>query len=247
MEKFSVNQLAKLAGVSVRTLHHYDEIGLLKPGTRTESNYRYYGEAELLRLQQILFYKELDIPLAKIGEILDDSSFDTEEALRAHKKELVKRKNRTVELLKTIDKTLIHLKNKKMKAEDMYRGFSKEQAEAYEKEAKNKWGNKIVEESKKRVKNMGKEGLANLLTEGEEISKELSLLMHLNPDDKKVQQLTQRHYKLIDEFYSVTPQIYRGLADLYVDDERFRKNYDKHKKGLAAFLREAMIVYCEGM
>lgn len=245
MNTFSVNQLAKLAGISVRTLHHYDEIGLLKPSARTESKYRYYGEKELLRLQQILFYKELDLPLAQITEILDDPGFDTERALLSHRKELVKRKNRTNELLKTIDKTIIHLKTKKMNFEDMYRGFSKEQAEAYEKEAKQKWGDKIVEESKQRVKNMGKEGLDKLLQEGEEISKELSALMHLKPGDKQVQQLTQRHYTIIDRFYTVTPKIYRGLADMYVEDERFKKHYDKHKEGLAAFLREAMIVYCE--
>jgi len=247
MDRFTVKQLAKLAGISVRTLHHYDEIGLLKPGARTETNYRYYGEKELLRLQQVLFYKELDMPLAKIAEILDDPSFDTEEALRSHKKELVKRKNRTNELLKTIDKTLIHLKKQKMKAEDMYRGFSKEQVEAYEKEAKEKWGEKIVEESKQRIKNMGREGLDKLLAEGKEISKELSELMHLKPSDKKVQSLIQRHYQVIDGFYTVTPEIYRGLADLYVDDERFKKYYDTHKEGLTSFLREAMIVYCAGL
>ena len=144
MERFSVNQLAKLAGVSVRTLHHYDEIGLLKPGTRTESNYRYYGEKELLRLQQILFYKELDLPLVKIMEILDDPAFDTEAALRSHKKDLIKRRDRTSELLKTINKTIHHLKKQNMKAEDMYKGFSKEQAEAYEKEAKEKWEKKVL-------------------------------------------------------------------------------------------------------
>lgn len=245
MAKYSVKQLAKLANVSVRTLHHYDEIGLLKPGMRTESNYRYYGEEELLRLQQILFYKELDFPLAKIAEILDDPFFDIEGALHSHKKELVKRRDRTRELLKTIDKTLIHLKNKKMKAEDMYKGFSKEQAEAYEKEAKEKYGDKIVEESKERVKKMGKEGLAKSVAEQEEISKELSGLMDLDPRDKKVQALIKRHFDVTNKFYTVTPEIYRGLADLYVKDERFKKNYEKYKEGLTEFLRKSMLVYCE--
>lgn len=247
MQRFSVKQLAKLAGVSVRTLHHYDEIGLLKPESRTESNYRYYGEEELLRLQQILFYKELDFPLSKISEILDDPSFDLEDALRSHKKELLKRKNRTLELLKTVDKTIKNLKTKTMNYEDMYKGFSKEQAEAYEKEAKTKWGEKTVEESKQRVKDMGKEGLANTLAEGEEINRQLIKLMHLEPDDKKVQELIRRHHQVINKFYTVTPEIYRRLADLYVSDERFKINYDKHQEGLAEFLRDGMIVFCEGL
>ncbi|MBL7933167.1 MAG: MerR family transcriptional regulator [Bacteroidia bacterium] len=245
MDKYSVNQLAKLARVSVRTLHHYDEIGLLKPGSRSESKYRYYGEEELLRLQQILFYRELDFPLAKIMEILDDPSFDTENALRLHKKELLMRRERMTELVNTIDKTITHLKNRKMKAEDMYKGFSKEQAEAYEKEAKERWGAEIVEESKERVMKMGKDGLEKVKQEGEDISKELSQLMHLKASDKKVQDLIHRHYLFINKFYTVTREIYSGLGDLYVNDERFKKNYEKYKTGLAEFLRDGMKIYCE--
>lgn len=247
MSRYSVNQLAKLAGVSVRTLHHYDKIGLLKPLTRTESNYRYYGKEELLRLQQILFYRELDLPLAKIAELLGDPSFDTEEALRSHREELLKRRDRSIELLKTIDKTIKHLKSKKMKAEDMYRGFSKEQAKAHEKEAREKWGETIVEESKQRVKNMGREGLDKLLKEGEGISGSLARLQTLSPSDERVQKFIQGHYTLINSFYTVTPRIYRGLADLYVNDERFKRNYDKHGEGLAEFLRAGMIVHCESL
>ncbi|PBQ33267.1 MerR family transcriptional regulator [Sphingobacteriaceae bacterium] len=251
MSRFTVNQLAKLAGVSVRTLHHYDDIGLLEPGTRTESNYRYYGEEELLRLQQILFYKELDLPLAKIVEILDDPSFDTASALKSHKNELLKRKKRTMDLLQTIDKTLKSLsqksKLKKMKAEDMYHGFDKEQLKAYEKEATEKYGSDIMNESKLRMKQMGKEGLDKLLAEGEEITKELSKLMNLKPDDEKVQALIKRHYKMMGGFYTVTPEIYQGLADLYVNDDRFKKNYEKHKEGLAKFLREGMLIYCKDL
>ena len=244
MDKFSVNRLAVLANVSVRTLHYYDQVGLLKPSIRTESKYRYYGEAELLRLQQILFYKELDLPLAQIAEILDDPDFDTLNALHAHKQELQKRKSRTNELLKTVDKTINHLKNKTMNLEDMYKGFSKEQAEAYEKEAKERWGDSIVEESKQRVKNMGKDGLEALKKEGEDISKELAAVMHLSPSHTKVQALVKRHFNMINQYYTVTPEIYKGLGDMYVADERFRVNYDKHKDGLAKFLRDAMHVYC---
>lgn len=247
MERLTVNQLAKLAGVSVRTLHHYDDIGLLKLKTRTESKYRYYGEEELLRLQQILFYRELDLPLAKIVEILDDASFDTEKALKSHKEELLKRKRRTAELLKTIDKTLksFSQKKQKMKTEDMYKGFSKEQAEAYEKEAKEKYGEKIIDRSKDQINKMGKEAFEKLLADHEEISKKLANLMHRSPSDREVQDLVKQHYAFVRAFNDITPQMYRSFADLYVNDERFKKNYNKHKEGFAEFLSKAIIVFCE--
>jgi DNA-binding transcriptional MerR regulator len=247
MRRFSVNELATLAGVSVRTLHHYDEIGLLEPATRTESKYRYYGEPELLRLQQILFYKELGLPLAQVKDILDDVSFDTEQALRSHKQELLNRRDRVNELLRTIDKTISHLKTKKMKFEDMYKGFSKEQAEAYEKEAKERWGTTIVEESKQRVLKMGKEGLDALRREGDAINNELCLVMHLSPEDEKVQQLVKRHFNMTNKFYTVTREIYQGLGEMYVADERFKQNYEKYKEGLAEFLRDAIHVFCRNL
>ncbi|MEO6306134.1 MAG: MerR family transcriptional regulator, partial [Bacteroidia bacterium] len=158
MDKISVNKLAKLAGVSVRTLHHYDKIGLLKPSVRTDSNYRYYGKEELLRLQQILFYKELDLSLTQIAEILDDPGFDTINALHSHKQEMQKRKDRFEQLLLTIDKTIINLKNKteKMNYEEMYKGFGKEKAEAYKKEAIEKWGKDTVADSEKKILAMDK-------------------------------------------------------------------------------------------
>src|ERR1043165_7861872 len=135
MERFTVNQLAVLAGISVRTLHHYDQIGLLRPGERSGSNYRYYSRKELLRLQQILLYRELEIPLSQIAEILDDPGFDLLEALRHHKEELKKKKQRMTELIATIDSTIDHLKtkNEKMDYNEMYKGFSKEQAESWQK------------------------------------------------------------------------------------------------------------------
>jgi len=147
------------------------------------------------------------------------------------------------ELLKTVDNTINHLKNNIMNAEDMYKGFSKEQAEAYEKEAKARWGDAIVEESKQRIKAMGKKGLEALKKEGEAISKALSELMHLSPDHEQVQALVKRHFNMTSRFYTVTPEIYKGLGDLYVNDERFKGNYDKYKPGLAAFLRDAIQVY----
>jgi DNA-binding transcriptional MerR regulator len=112
--RYSVKQLARLAGVSVRTLHVYDKMGLLKPSVRTDARYRYYGEAELLRLQQILFYKELDLSLKAIGEIINEPGFDLIAALNCHKAALTARRDGLDTLLNTIDNTIDHLKNKTM-------------------------------------------------------------------------------------------------------------------------------------
>ena len=149
MKQYSVKQLAKLAGVSVRTLHLYDEKGLLKPFVRTEAKYRYYGEKELLKLQQILFYKELDFSLQDIGDIMNDPDFDVINALESHKTALKARQNRLSTLLQTIDKTIFHLlnKDKMLQHEDLYEGLPKEKAEAYRAEAIERWGQDTVEKS----------------------------------------------------------------------------------------------------
>ena len=247
MEKFSVKQLAKLAGVSVRTLHHYDEIGLLKPAIRTEAKYRYYTKEDLVRLQQIMFYKELDIPLAQIGEILDAENFNIHEALVKHKKELQKRKKHMSELITTIDNTIKQLKNTKMNYNEIYKGFTPEQAEAYEKEARERWGSDKVEESKQRVMKMSKSEWEAVQKESIDINEGLAKLMHLSPQDEKVQALIQRHFNWIGNFYTVTPEIYRGLANMYIADERFKANYDKHADGLAEFLSAGMIYFAGRM
>ncbi len=247
MEKFSVKQLAKLAGVSVRTLHHYDEIGLLKPAVRSEAKYRYYNGDDLLRLQQIMFYRELDIPLAQIGEILDSKDFNIHEALLQHKKELQKRKKHVSELIATIDNTLKQLKNTKMNYNEIYKGYSPEQAEAYEKEAKERWSSDRVEESKQRVMKMTKSEWEAVQKESVDINIELAKLMHLSPQDEKVQTMVQRHFNWIGNFYTVTPEIYRGLANMYITDERFKANYDKYAEGLAEFLSEGMIYFARAI
>jgi DNA-binding transcriptional MerR regulator len=247
MERFSVKQLAQLAGVSVRTLHHYDEIGLLKPSVRTESNYRYYGKAELFRLQQILLYRELDFTLSQISEILDDPDFDILEALRGHKNELQKRRKRMDILLETVDKTIKELKekNKKMNYEEMYKGFSKEKAEAYKKEAMDRWGEKTVLDSEKRILAMNKGEWEALKQQGDNIYKALVKLMNLKVSDPKVQALIKEHYEMMGKFFNVTPEIYTNLGTMYVEDERFKATFDKYSVGLAAFLKDAMQLFCK--
>ena len=151
---YTVKQLAKMAGISVRTLHLYDKMKLLRPALRTRTGYRVYSEAELLRLQQILFYKELDFALKDIGRILDEPGFDVIKALDGHKKALGLKKARINTLLKTIDNTLQNLKNKTMmNLDELYDGLSPQQAAEYRKEAIAAYGNEVVEHAENHLKN----------------------------------------------------------------------------------------------
>ena len=245
--KYSVKQLSGLAGVSIRTLRYYDQIGLLKPAERSEKGYRYYGREELLRLQQILFYRELDFPLAEIASILSDPSFDLVSALEYHKQELQKRGRRLDQLIFTIDKTISELKNQgtMMKDEEIYEGFSKEQREAMRKEVANRWGKEQLENTENNIRQLGKEGYKDVKKEGEEVNRLLAGLIGRSPADKEVQQAIARHHLFLNHFYEVKEARYRGLAKMYVEDERFRNHYEQYAPGLAAFIQQAVTVYCD--
>lgn len=195
MDNYSVKKLAQLAGVSVRTLHLYDRIGLLKPSVRTEARYRLYGKKELLRLQQILFYRELDFPLKDILDILDDPAFDLEQALEGHKKALLARKERINTLVGTIEKTLVTLKNKTMlQAEDLYQGIPKEKMAAYRKEAAAKWGEGSVLAMEDTFRGLEMEAIQ---AELKDITARLTALMSGDPAGSEAQQCIARRYQII--------------------------------------------------
>lgn len=251
MEKlYAVKKLAAMAGVSVRTLHHYDRIGLLQPSKRTPAGYRLYGEAELLRLQQILFYKELDLSLEEIATILDDPAFEVLTALENHRKALEARRNRLSVLLATIDKTILKLKGGPVMLtnEELYEGFPRESAAAYRQQAVEKWGAATVEASEQKLRKLGKAGYEKLKEEAAAISNELAALMHLQPEDDKVQAVVARHYAHILQFWASvedTAAAYRGLAQLYLDDERYTHRNGKPDPAYAAFLSKAMVYYAD--
>lgn len=251
-DNYSVKQLAKLAGVSVRTLHLYDQLGLLKPSIRTESRYRRYGEKELLRLQQILFYKVLDFPLKEIGAIVDDPDFDLIKALEGHKELLTKKRDHLTTLLNTIDKTVNHLKNKTMSNyEELYEGMPKEQAEAYRKKAVEKWGEDVVVRSEKALLEMPKLNMEQLKTDQKDIAQKLVSLVNEDPGSKVVQEQIARHYANIRSFWGVTDptdlkiETYKGLANLYVADERYTTVEGKTNSAFASFMHEAMMRFAD--
>ena len=245
--RYTVRQLSQLAGISVRTLHYYDEIGLLSPASRTESGYRVYGEEELFRLQQILLYREMDVPLAEIGLILDDPEFDLLCALRQHRSRLQERMEHSHRLLDTIDKTLKRLEDSTMTItdKDLYAGFSPERQQTVREDAVAQYGESAVAASEHRARSMSPEAWAAFREETDAVNRGLAELLDRAPDDPEVQALIARHYATITAFYTPTSEIYRGLGALYVEHPEFRAHYEEVAIGLPEFLQKAMTVYAD--
>lgn len=249
---YTVQELARLAGVSVRTLHFYDEVGLLKPAQLGQNGYRYYAETELLRLQQILLFKELDFPLKDIKTILDSKNFNLKEALLDQKRWIGLKKDRLRRLMQTIDKTLQKLNQQSTMTDDqLYGDLSDEKQAQYLEEARQKWGHtEAFKQSQERVKRMGKEGLAKVLKAAGELTQAIAREMQAGSpaESPQVQALIAQHYDGLRAFYEPTLEMYRGLAQLYIEDARFKANYEKVAPGLAQFMHKSMLIYAaEGM
>jgi DNA-binding transcriptional MerR regulator len=244
---YTVSQLARMAGVSVRMLHHYDALGLLRPSARTAAGYRLYQEQDLMRLQQILFFKELDLPLDQIRAILDDPAFDQAQALKAHRRMLEKRTERLARLLKTIDKTILKLTEDTMAMTDaeLYEGFTPEQIERYEREVNELYDPVLVEESKRRLRKLSKAQWQAVKQAGDDITRAIALLADRAPGDPEVQKLIAQHHAWIENFYTASAEVYRGLGQLYASHPEFRARYDRYRLGLADFMQAAMAYYAD--
>ena len=240
-----MKKLASLAGVSVRALHYYDEIGLLRPDSRSEKGYRYYGEAAAVRLQQILFFRELGFSLDDIKRIMAQPDFDTLEALESHRKLLLKKAERTQRLLETVDRTLKKLKGEtKMKINEYYEGFSDEQIERYRREVRERWGERMLEESESRVMGMGKDKFAALQAEGGLIFKAVSDNMAKGAESPEVQELIQRWRDWLENFAPYSDEAVLGLGQEYSRNPEFAAFYRKIHPELPGFLTRAIEYYC---
>jgi len=251
---YKVKEVADMVGVSVRTLHHYDQIGLLKPESESPAGYRLYADKDLEKLQQILFFKELDFNLQEIKEIIGRPGFDRGHALRAHKELLIEKRERLERIIQSVEKTIDSIEGgKEMSNKEMFDGFDMSQIEKhkqkYAEETKEKYGNSdAYKESMKKTSKYKKEDWARITAKGDEIYKRIAANMEKGPTDPEVQRSVADFRQYITySFYNCTPEIFRGLGDLYVNDERFTANIDKYKEGLAVFLREAMIYYCDNL
>ncbi len=251
---YKIKEVSNMAGVTVRTLHHYDAINLLKPCYISDSGYRFYGNEELEKLQQILFFRELDFSLDEIKNILNSPDFDKAHCLGVHRQLLIEKRQRLDNIIASLDKTLLSLEGgKEMNKKEMFKPFDMKDIEnhkaKYAQETKERYGNSdAYKESQKKTAKYGKADWENIMGEAGEIYSGLAKLMDRDPSDKEVQILVEQWRNHITKnFYNCTPEIFRGLALMYTADERFTENIDKYGDGLAQFLSDAMIIYCDNL
>jgi DNA-binding transcriptional MerR regulator len=244
---YTVKQLSDMAGVSPRTLHYYDEIGLLKPANYGTNGYRYYDDKAALRLQQILFFKELDFKLEEIQAIMDSPVFDLVDALQTHKTALQQRVTRLNQLIHTVDQTIQHVKGERaMSEQELFDGFSEEQQQAYAKEAEQRWGDEVVQ-SNKLWNSYPAEKKARIIAEGKAIYQDLKALMVAGkgPDSREVQAIIGRWHAHLRYFYEPSVERLRGLSELYINDPAFAANFRKIHPELPEFLQRAIPYYCD--
>ena len=236
-----VKEVSQLTGVSIRTLHHYDDIGLLVPDDLTEAGYRIYSEENLAILQQILFFRELGFSLKKIKELLSSPSFDRQEAFDMQRDMLLAKRQQLDEMMATIERTIRHEKGEIMMTnEEKFQGFDFSK-NPYEQEARDRWGDKAVDESNKKVAQFGPEI-------GEEMNRiyfSLAEISHLDPASKEAQKRIEEWYTFLNKMGNYSLAAFAGLGEMYVADERFTKNIDQFGEGLAEFMRDAMKVFAE--
>ena len=241
---YTVKQLSSLAGITIRTLHHYDQIGLLKPTKVGENGYRYYGDEALYRLQQILFYRYLDMPLDDIKRVMGRRDFDVLSALAEHRSSLEAEMRRMRCLISTIDETINHMKGKAiMNPKKLFEGFSEEEQQKLAEEAAQKWDSETVQASNRRWKSYSAAEKKPSLDEGNALYTDLVAVKSKGAGSKEVQAVIARWHAHLRHFWSPSDEQLLGLADLYNDDPRFRANYEKVAPGLSEFMREAVKVY----
>ncbi|RST74386.1 MerR family transcriptional regulator [Siminovitchia acidinfaciens] len=241
-----VKEVAELTGISVRTLHHYDEIGLLSPGRRSESGYREYSDVDLETLQQILFFRELGFPLKKIKDVLNSPSFDRKEALILQRTMLLEKRSRLDQMIHLVEKTIQHAEGEiHMSNEEKFEGFDFRH-NPYEKEARERWGDKAVDQSNAKLAGMSEEEQKAMGEKMNAIYRELAALRQESPASEEAQAAIKEWYDFLNSnFGSYSLDAFKGLGQMYVADERFTKNIDKFGKGLAQFMCEAMGVFAD--
>ena len=237
-----IKEFAEYTGVSVRTLHYYDEIGLLQPAAvDSATGYRFYDEKSLLRMQEILFYRELEFSLKSIGEILSSPDYDKAKALKEQRQLLILKKERLERLISAI--------NDAEKGKYVMKAFDNSEFETYKDEVKERWGKTdAYKEHAEKTKNYGKDKWSSLVADMDHIFGEFALCMKngLVPETAESQNLVKKLQNHISEnYYTCTKEILYGLGQMYVGDERFKNNIDKHADGTASFVSEAIAIYCE--
>lgn len=244
---YTIHNLAKLAGVSVRTLHYYDEIGLLSPASIQKNGYRQYEEPQLIRLQQILFFRELDFELSEIKEILSRPNYSVVGALQEQKKMIELKRKRLDRLITTITTTITTMQNNQpIKDEELYDAFKDNDVKQYQTEVKERWGNtEAYKQSTAKVAKMTKAEMEALKEKQKQLTQKLADAMDLPIESAEAQALVTEHYQGIQFFYDCPTEMYRNLGKMYIEDPRFTAYYDKFRPGLAAWLQQAITYFCD--
>ncbi|MGW3567448.1 MerR family transcriptional regulator [Streptomyces sp. NPDC000941] len=242
---YSVGQVAGFAGVTVRTLHHYDEIGLLSPSARSRAGHRRYDDADLDRLQQILFYRELGFPLDEVAVLLDDPDVDPQEHLRRQHAVLAERIERLRKMAAAVEHAMEARKmGINLTPEEKFELFGAKNPEAYAEEAERRWGGtETYAETQRRTARYTKEDWRQIQEEVADWSARFAALMEEGEpaSGERAMDMAEEHRRHISTwFYECTFEIHRGIGETYVTDERFREFYDSIRPGAAEFLREAI-------
>ena len=248
--EYTVQKLSELAGVSSRTLRYYDEIGILKPARINSSGYRIYGQKEVSKLQQILFYRELGMGLETIKEIINSPSFNSIAALREHREKLLAKRKQIDMLLVNVEKTIASEEGRiVMSDKEKFEGFKEklieENEKKYGKEIREKYGEEAVEKSNQAFKNMSKEDYDKMISLEKEMKTVLAEAFKTgDPASELAQKAADLHKQWISMAWGqYSKEAHAGVAQMYVDDERFTAYYDKEQPGTAKFLRDAIYIY----
>ena len=242
---FTVGEVAKFAGVTVRTLHHYDEVGLLSPSGRTAAGYRQYADADLERLQQILCYRELGFGLDDIAAILDDPRNDPVDHLRRQYELLTDRIDRLREMVAAVKKTMEARKmGISLNPEEMFEVFGDDDPTQYAEEAEQRWGETdAYKQSQRRTASYTKDDWLRIKDEGADVERQFAeaLASGKPADSPEAMDAAEAHRMQIDRwFYDLSYDMHRGLGDMYLADPRFEEHYEKVATGLAQYVRDAI-------
>lgn len=248
--EYTVQKLGSLAGISTRTLRYYDEIGILTPARISSSGYRIYGQKEVDRLQQILFYRELGVSLDGIKGIVSAPSFDGATALMEHREKLLEKREQLDVLIANVDKTIALTEGRiKMSNKEKFEGFKQklvdDNEKKYGKEIREKYGKETVEKSNDKVKNMTQEQYDEVTALASQMTETLAQAFATgDPAGELAQKAADLHKKWLTYYWQeYSKEAHAGLAQMYVDDPRFTAHYDEKQPGTAVFLRDAILIY----
>ncbi|CAN7642792.1 MerR family transcriptional regulator [Paenibacillus sp. LjRoot153] len=251
--EYTVQHLGKLARISTRTLRYYDEIELLKPARINSSGYRIYGQNEVDRLQQILFYREMGIPLEQIKDIMSSPTYDGTRALMDHREQLLDKRRQLDILIANVENTIASKEGRlTMSNKEKFEGFKQklidDNEKKYGKEIREKYGDDKVNKSNQKLQNMTQEQHEEVTRLAEEVTETLAEAFKLgDPASELAQKAAALHKQWLMSYWSeYSKEAHAGLAQMYVDDERFKAYYDVKQPGTAEFLRDAIHIYTGG-